>query len=143
MVLEKNGPEEQEDGAPGQGTRLKAVAFPLIACVDIEAGDELLWRYGAGYSGFRRAKNYKAGTPCSNKDPGWKQCTDDDYEGHAHRLMQDIWQDECDKPLAVSKYSVVYRQYDDDGEPAVPSSELESHRALNLPPSYHDPQRGA
>ena len=132
---------DEQDGG-GEGQELKVVAFPLFACTRIKAGDELLWNYGPGYSSYRIAKGYKAGRGCDEKrDPGFDN--DDTGVGHAHTLLQEIWEGRGDKPLALSKHTVVYRQYDDDGEPAVLTSEKESHQSLNLPPSYHDPQRGA
>tara|TARA_B100000780_G_scaffold233657_1_gene173852 strand:+ start:211 stop:1011 length:801 start_codon:yes stop_codon:yes gene_type:complete len=110
-----------------QGIQLNGLALAIFSCQKIQAGEELLWNYGPGYSHIRRAKKYAAGRGCMEGDPGFDKAPGED---EMHKRVREIWHNEKKKPLASSRYSVVYRYADDAID--VPNSEMESQKALGL-----------
>ena len=116
-----------DDDEEYQGIQLQGLALAIFSCQKITAGEELLWNYGPGYAHIRRAKAYAAGMPCKAGDPGFDHAPG---EVDVHTRAREIWDNEHNKPLTSSRYSVVYR-YENEAI-NVRNSEKESQEALGL-----------
>lgn len=92
------GPGEDVSALPAMdddaGEIINIIAFPIFACRDIAAGEELLWNYGPGYDEIRAEMGYEAGAGCfdSMEDVDMNKLLASHDLKSAKQRMRSIWQ---------------------------------------------------
>ena len=117
-VIGQGGIPEADD----DGDLVSIIGFPIFACRDIEAGEELLWNYGDEYNETREELGYEAGPGCFDNltvEEGNK-LLQSHKRGHAARRLRLIWEHGMDESER-KKYGVIGKQAKEDTSEDLPA----------------------